>query len=138
MTNVYADIGTSFSLCCITYPRVAAAMLGMLVKGLGVDHVMWGTDSLWYGSPQWQIEALRRLEIPDDMQQKFGYPSLGAADSETKRKIFGLNSARLFGLDSGPTAAWKSDLMLERKTAYLNAGSDRSNLAYGWIRKMDS
>ena len=25
---------------------------------------------MFYGSPQWQIEALRRLEIPDDMFAK--------------------------------------------------------------------
>ena len=43
-------------------------MLGILVKGLGADHVLWGTDSVWYGSPQWQIEAFRRIEIPDDLQ----------------------------------------------------------------------
>ena len=39
-------------------------MMGTLIKGLGHDHVFWGTDSVWYGSPQWQIEAFRRLEIP--------------------------------------------------------------------------
>jgi hypothetical protein len=26
--------------------------------------VLWGTDSIWYGTPQWQIEAFRRFEIP--------------------------------------------------------------------------
>ncbi len=36
--------------------------VGTLIRGLGVDHVLWGTDSLWYDSPEWQIEALRRLE----------------------------------------------------------------------------
>ena len=30
-------------------------------RGLGHDHVIWGTDALWTGAPQWQIEALRRL-----------------------------------------------------------------------------
>ena len=43
-------------------------MLGTLVKGMGAEHVLWGTDSVWYGSPQWQIEAFRRIEIPEDMQ----------------------------------------------------------------------
>ena len=44
-----------------------------LVNGMGADHVVWGTDSVWYGSPQWQIEAMRRLEIPDDMMKKHGW-----------------------------------------------------------------
>jgi hypothetical protein len=64
VTNVYADVGASFAACCISEPHTAAAMLDILVKGLGADDVIWGTDSIWFGSPQWQIEALRRLEIP--------------------------------------------------------------------------
>jgi predicted TIM-barrel fold metal-dependent hydrolase len=71
-----------------------------LVKGLGADHVLWGTDSVWYGSPQWQIEAMRRLEIPEDMQKKYGFPALGGANSATKQTIFGSNAARLYGLNS--------------------------------------
>jgi predicted TIM-barrel fold metal-dependent hydrolase len=138
VTNVYGDVGAVFANCCISYPRVAAAMMGMLVKGLGADHVVWGTDSLWFGSPQWQIEALRRLEVPEDMRQKHGFPELGPPDGEIKRKILGLNSARLFGLESGPAVAWKNDDIAGRKVAYLNAGPERSNLAYGWIRKIDS
>jgi hypothetical protein len=113
-------------------------MMGLLVKGLGADHVVWGTDSLWFGSPQWQIEALRRMEIPEDMQQKHGFAPLGPADGPVKSRILGLNSARMFGLDVGQSAAWKSDPMAERKLAYVNSGADRSNLAYGWIRKIDS
>ena len=65
-----------------------------LVKGLGADHVVWGTDTVWYGSPQWQIEAMRRLEVPEDMQKKYKLPALGGANSLTKQAIFGLNSAK--------------------------------------------
>jgi hypothetical protein len=41
----------------------------------GADCVIWGIN----GSPQWQIEAMRRLEIPEDMQSKYGFPTLGDA-----------------------------------------------------------
>ena len=51
LTNVYADVGTTFATTCLTHPRHAAALMGILIKGLGVDHVVWGTDSVWYGSP---------------------------------------------------------------------------------------
>ena len=74
-------------------------MIGQLVKGLGADHVVWGTDAIWTGAPQWQIEALRRLEIPEDMQKKHGFAPLGPADGPVKRAIFGENSARLYGYD---------------------------------------
>ncbi|MBL6457437.1 hypothetical protein JMJ55_19060 [Belnapia sp. T6] len=76
VSNVYADLGTSFAISAVANPRFCAAMMGTLIKGLGADHVFWRTDSLWYGSPQWQIEALRRLEIPEDMQRKHGFAPL--------------------------------------------------------------
>lgn len=63
---------------------------------MGVGKVLWGTDSVWYGSPQWQIEAFRRIEIPADLQEKFALPPLGKADGPVKNAIFGLNAARLY------------------------------------------
>ena len=63
---------------------------------MGVDHVMWGTDSVWYGSPQWQIEAMRRLEIPEDMQKKYGFAPLGDANSAAKQMIFGGNATKFY------------------------------------------
>ena len=83
----------------MTNPRLAAALLGTLIKGMGADHVLWGTDSVWYGSPQWQIEAFRRLEIPEDMQKNNQFAPLGAADGPVKRAILGGNSARLYRVD---------------------------------------
>jgi predicted TIM-barrel fold metal-dependent hydrolase len=97
--NVYADIGTTFAVTAVMHPRLAAGVLGTLVKGLGEDHVLWGTDSVWYGSPQWQIEALRRIEIPPDLQEKHGFSPLGGADSEVKEKVLGRNGAKLYGLN---------------------------------------
>jgi hypothetical protein len=99
VTNVYGEIGTSFAASCLAEPRLCAAMLGTLIRGLGPDHVIWGTDSVWYGSPQWQIEALRRFEIPAPLGKEFGFNPLGPADGPVKRMIFGENSARLYGLN---------------------------------------
>ena len=36
----------------VAEPRLCAALLGQLVKGLGADHVVWGTDAVWTGVPQ--------------------------------------------------------------------------------------
>ena len=63
--------------------------------------MIWGTDSVWYGSPQWQIEAMRRLEIPEDMQKKYGFAPLGGANSAVKQMIFGSNAARLYEYAAG-------------------------------------
>jgi hypothetical protein len=101
--NVYAEIGTTFASTVITFPTICAHILGQLAKYKGVDNIVFGSDSPWYGSPQWQIEALWRFEIPAEMQRQFGYPELTQA---AKRKILGLNSARIYGL---PGAAEASD-----------------------------
>jgi predicted TIM-barrel fold metal-dependent hydrolase len=132
--NVYADLGTCFANSATANPRFAAALLGTLIKGLGADHVVWGTDSVWYGSPQWQIEALRRLEIPEDMQKKHGFAPLGPADGEVKNKIFGLNSAKLYNLDPKTALqAVKNDGLAQLKQKYSDIAEVRDNARYGYI-----
>jgi predicted TIM-barrel fold metal-dependent hydrolase len=93
--NVYAEIGTTFASTVITFPSVCAHILGQLLKFMGEDRVVFGSDAVWYGSPQWQIEALWRFQIPEDMRRRYGYPRLTEG---VKRKILGLNSARLYKL----------------------------------------
>ena len=87
--NVYGDLGQIFAQSTLAEPRLCAAMMGQLVKGLGADHIVWGSDAVWTGAPQWQIEGLRRLEIPVQMQEKYGFAPLGAADGPVKNAIFG-------------------------------------------------
>jgi predicted TIM-barrel fold metal-dependent hydrolase len=135
ISNVYADIGTSFANSAVTNPRFAAAMMGTLIKGLGFDHVFWGTDSVWYGSPQWQIEAFRRLEIPEDMQKKHGFVALGPADGVVKSAIFGYNAARLYRID---LRAELPAIENDRFSAIRYAEFDRprrSNAAYGYVAR---
>jgi hypothetical protein len=62
---------------------------------MGSDHILFGSDSPWYGAPQWQIDAFWRFQIPEELRQKYGYPRLTKRD---KRKILGINAARLYGL----------------------------------------
>ncbi len=134
--NVYGELGTTFANSATANPRFAAALLGTLIKGMGADHVVWGTDSVWYGSPQWQIEAFRRLEIPADMQKKHGFAPLGAADGMIKNTIFGYTSAKLFNLnlraDYGPL---ESDRFAAIKREYEAKGGLRDNATYGYVRR---
>jgi len=134
VSNVYADIGTSFANSAVTNPRFCAAFMGTLVKGLGYDHVFWGSDSVWYGSPQWQIEALRRLEIPEDMQKKHGFAALGPADGSIKSAIFGYNAARFYKLDlRAELPLIEQDRFSQIRYAALDQPSTRSNATYGYI-----
>lgn len=128
--NVYGELGSVFAATAVSNPRYCAAILGTLVKGLGPDHVLWGTDSVWYGSPQWQIEALRRLEIPAELQKRLGFAPLGPADGEVKSAIFGGNAARLYNLKVPDGRAGRDKLALLRER-YRAAGGERSNRTYG-------
>ena len=96
--NVYAEIGTTFASCVITFPTVCAHLFGQFMKLMGEDHILFGSDSVHYGSPQWQIEALWRFQIPEQIRRQWGYPPL---TREAKRKILGLNAARLYKVPVG-------------------------------------
>ena len=134
VNNVYAELGTCFANTCVTHPKLAAALLGTLVRGMGADHIVWGTDCVWWGSPQWQIEALRRLEIPEDMQRAHGYAPLGAGDGPVKSAIFAGNAARLYGIDAAAAGvALSADRVDVMRAEYLANGGLRSNLRYGYV-----
>ena len=134
VTNVYGDLGQLFAYTSIAEPRLAAALMGTLVKGLGADHVIWGTDAVWTGAPQWQIEGLRRLEIPEDMQETYGFTPLGPADGPVKRGILAENGFRIFGYERHAELA-VPDRFAAIKERYLREGADPSNLRYGYVRR---
>ena len=91
--RVYSEIGSTFAIMLAGGPDMAAHFIGKLLKALGPKNILWGTDSIWWGSPQWLIDAFKALEIPEQMQEQFSYPPL---TEKTKRAILGLNSARLY------------------------------------------
>jgi uncharacterized protein len=93
--NVWAELGSTWQ-CLVRRPREAAHVLGKLLLAVGEDRVLWGTDSIWYGSPQPLIDAFRAFRIPDELRERHGYPELTPA---IKRKILGENAARVYGLD---------------------------------------
>jgi uncharacterized protein len=136
VNNVYADVGQLFATTMISEPRVCAALMGILIRGMGVNRVNWGTDAVWTGSPQWQIEGLRRLEIPEDMQKKYGFAALGAADGEIKNTIFGANNARLYNVE--PKKAMldlKRDRFAALKAEYDANGPEPSHTRYGYVHR---
>jgi hypothetical protein len=98
--RVYAEIGSSFAINVLSDsrdpgPMRAAHFIGQLLKTLGPKNILWGTDSIWWGSPQWLIDAFKVLQIPSELQENFGYPAL---TEKARKQIFGLNAARLYGV----------------------------------------
>ena len=93
--NVYAELGSTWRFL-MRDPDNAAHALGKLFKYVGEDNVIWGTDSIWYGSPQDQIQAFRTFQISEEFQDRYGYPAI---TPELRRKVFGLNAAVPYGID---------------------------------------
>jgi uncharacterized protein len=93
--NVYAELGSTW-WHLLRRPDEAAHVIGKLLVAFGEDNILWGTDSIFYGSPQGQIEAFRAFQIPVEMQERHGYPPL---TDRAKAKILGHNAARLYGID---------------------------------------
>jgi predicted TIM-barrel fold metal-dependent hydrolase len=103
--NVYAELGSTWYLM-LRRPVEAAHVLGKLLRAVGPDRIVWGTDSIWYGSPQPLIDAFRTFEIPERMQAEFGYPPLTAA---TKAKILGVNARDVYGISDDDVARATAD-----------------------------
>jgi predicted TIM-barrel fold metal-dependent hydrolase len=135
MNNVYCEIGSFFGPLAIANPAMCMHGMGKNIKYYGADHVVWGTDCLWWGSPQWVIDAFKRFQISDEFCEKFGYKKISKED---KAKIFGGNAAKLYKLDlKAQRKALPADTLERLKTAYLRQGAEPSNAAYGWVRADD-
>lgn len=135
MNNVYPEVGSFFNALVVADPVLCMHGMGKNIKHYGADHVVWGTDCLWWGSPQWAIEAFKRFDISDEFVEKFGYAKLSKAD---KAKILGLNAAKLYNIDvKAKRNAIPGDGLEKAKLAYLDAGGARQNAAYGWVRAND-
>jgi predicted TIM-barrel fold metal-dependent hydrolase len=92
--NVYAELGSTWRTV-MGSPDDAAHVLGKLLVAFGPERILWGTDSIWYGSPQDQIAAFRAFEITPAFQERFGYPAL---TDDVKRRILGHNAIQLLGI----------------------------------------
>jgi len=95
-SNVYAELGSTWRFL-MRDPDNAAHALGKLVKYCGENNVLWGTDSIWYGSPQDQIQAFRTFQISPELRAQHGYPEITPA---LRAKIFGLNATRPYAISA--------------------------------------
>ena len=94
----------------------AAHALGKLIKYCGESNVLWGTDSIWYGSPQDQIQAFRTFQIAPELRAMHGYPEITPA---LRAKIFGLNASRVYALNADEVKKHtRADRITEERYAY--------------------
>jgi uncharacterized protein len=131
LSNIYMELGSTFAQLVTTHPSVCAHLLGQIIHAFGADHVLWGTDSIWYGTPQWQIEAFRRFHIPDELIERHRYQPL---TRQIKEQIFGLNAARVFGIDAkAKRHELPKDVLGQIRMSYLEEGPEPSRRVYGWV-----
>jgi predicted TIM-barrel fold metal-dependent hydrolase len=115
-SNVYAELGSTWRFL-MRDPEQAAHALGKLIKHCGEDNVLWGTDSIWYGSPQDQIMAFRTFQISPSLRDRFGYSEITPA---VRAKIFGRNGAKVYGLSAAELKKYtQRDAIAHQRAAYL-------------------
>ena len=114
-SNVYAELGSTWRFV-MRDPDSAAHTIGKLLKFIGEDNVLWGTDSIWYGSPQDQIQAFRTFQISEAFQEQYGYPAMTPA---LRAKVFGLNATRPYNIQPEEVIKRaRSDEVYRQRQAY--------------------
>ena len=126
-SNVYAELGSTWH-SVMREPDQAAHLLGKLLKYLGEDNILWGTDCLFYGSPQDQIQAFRSFQISEEFQDKFGYPKI---TDDMRAKIFGLSSAKIYGIEPAEIRKHAQVDALGRAKANYQSEADPTFQTYG-------
>src|SRR5262245_13243474 len=115
-SNVYAELGSTWRFL-MREPEQAAHALGKLIRYCGENNVLWGTDSIWYGSPQDQIQAFRTFQISRELRERFGYAEITPS---VRAKIFGLNAAKVYGLSASEVKKYTAkDEISKQRQAYL-------------------
>ena len=67
--------------------------LGRLLRDVGSDRLLWGSEAPLLGNPSPAIEWFWDMQIDEVLQERHGFPQITEDD---KRRILGLNQARLF------------------------------------------
>jgi len=120
--NVVAELGGPGARA-ISDPIEGTHIFGKLLKYIGEDNIVWGTDAIWGGSPQGLLEGFVNFRMNAAIAEQHGYPELTDAH---KAKILGLNAARIYGVDVGesrcevaadPFAVLRADVRSARRTA---------------------
>ncbi len=94
-SNVYAGLAVVLPFIH-TRPRYFAEVMANLMFWLGPDKILFGSDyAIW--EPKWLVERFMAFEMPEDLKAEYGAGT--EMTMEVKRKILGLNAARLYNID---------------------------------------
>jgi len=93
--NVHLVLSSNLAFTPIA-PRQVQEQLGRLMRDVGVHKLIWGSEAGLAGPPKVYLDAFMALEMPEDLQEGWGYPPITHAD---RKAILGENFARLMGID---------------------------------------
>jgi predicted TIM-barrel fold metal-dependent hydrolase len=95
--NVYAGLAVVIGGLMHSRPRFFNRVMGELLFWVGEDKMLFASDyAIW--EPKWQVEAFLDWTMPD-REEYSDYPAVTTA---TKKKIMGLNAAKLYGIEVPP------------------------------------
>jgi predicted TIM-barrel fold metal-dependent hydrolase len=126
-SNVYAELGSTWRYA-MRDPDNAAHIVGKLVKHIGEKNVLYGSDCIWYGSPQDQIQAFRTFQISEAFQERYGYPKM---TPELRARIFGLNATHPYGIDVDEVMRRARQDVIEHRRAEYRQHPDPHFLTFG-------
>ena len=114
--NVWAELGSVWR-DVMSDPDQAAHLLGKLINHVGPKRICWGTDSLWYGSPQPEIVAMRRFEFTAKGRELYGLPygMEGDVEDPTRKAPTPARTIRNGILGRNVASAYKVDPDKKRK-----------------------
>ena len=114
--NVYAGLSVVLGGLMHARPRFFAKVMGELLFWVGEDKMSFGSDyAIW--EPKWQVEGLAAWDFPDSAEYD-DYPRLGV---EGKKKILGLNMARLYDIEVPAELRLEADAPAAQDDAQLVA-----------------
>lgn len=93
--NVWLSLSAIINLFPLA-PWTVYEIVGKAVRSVGSERILWGSEAFAYPRVQPYIEAFANMEMPEELQDRYGYPALTL---EAKRNILGLNMARLMDVD---------------------------------------
>jgi uncharacterized protein len=100
--NVYVAMSSIINALPVA-PWTVYESLGKAMAQVGEDRLLWGSEAFAYPTIRPYLAAFADMEIPLELQERYGYPSISR---RAKKKILGLNMARLMNID--PAAALRA------------------------------
>ncbi len=109
--NVYAGMAVAMPFMH-SRPRYFAEMMGELLYWLDEDRILFSSDyAIW--QPKWLVEQFVDFQIPEDMQSEYG-----TLTPDIKRKVLGLNAAKLYDIEVPAEIPQESPVMAGSEPEY--------------------